>query len=132
MKKVMVLVSCVALAACAENAAPEEEVAEEAVVEEAAAPGPGDAGTFEVTYEDGSVGSLTTNEDGTFSFTLGEESGTGTISQSDDGTICFEPDADDQETNCWTTGEVAEDGSWTSTSTDGEVTVTVRGVAAAE
>jgi hypothetical protein len=129
MKKLIAAASVLAIAACAEPA-PTEEAPEEVVEETAEAPG--GPGTYEVTYADGSVGMLTTTEDGTFTATLGEESGSGTVSEVD-GKVCFDPEGDDPEqpTNCWTTGEVAEDGSWTSTSDDGE-TVTVRPVEAGE
>lgn len=119
----------VAIAACAEPA-PTEEAPEatEAPVEETAAI-PGGPGTYEVTYADGSVGMLTTAEDGTFTATLGDESGMGTVTEVD-GKVCFDQEGDEEEAECWTNSEVAEDGSWTSTSDGGE-TVTVRPVEAA-
>lgn len=128
MKKIIAIASIAVLAACAEAEAPAPEEEEVAAAEPAANEGPG---TFEVTYADGSVGTLTTAEDGTFSATLGDQSGTGAVTQ-EDGKICFDPEGDDPEqpTNCWTNSEVGEDGSWTSTSDDGE-TVTVRRVEAA-
>ena len=126
MKRLIAVAGMAALAACSQPAT--EEAEEAAPMEEAAAPATGGPGTFEVTYADGSVGTLVSAEDGTFTFTLGEETGTGTVTETD-GKICFDPDAEDMETNCWTTGEVAEDGSWSSTSDDGEV-VTVRRVEA--
>lgn len=126
MKKLIAAASVLAIAACAEPA-PTEEAVEE-VVEEAAAE-PGGPGTYEVTYADGSVGMLTTSEDGTFSATLGDEAGSGTVTEVD-GKVCFDADGDEEGATCWTNSEVAEDGSWTSTSDDGE-TVTVRMVDAA-
>ncbi|TNE47128.1 MAG: hypothetical protein EP341_09480 [Sphingomonadales bacterium] len=128
MKKLIAAASVLAIAACSQPA-PEEEAVEE-VVEEAA-PAVGGPGTYEVTYADGSVGMLTTSEDGTFSVTLGDQTGSGTVSEAD-GKVCFDPDGDDPEqpTTCWTPSAPAEDGSWTSTSDDGE-TVTVRPVEAA-
>ncbi|WFL77160.1 hypothetical protein P7228_14375 [Altererythrobacter arenosus] len=79
-----------------------------------------------MTYADGSVGTVTTTAEGTFTASIGEETGAGTITEAD-GKICFDPEGDDPEqpTNCWTNSEVGEDGSWTSTSDTGEV-VTVR------
>lgn len=129
MKKWIAAASMVAIAACSAPA-PTEEAAEttEAPAEETAAI-PGGPGTYEVTYADGSVGMLTTAEDGTFSATVGEESGTGTITEVD-GKVCFDSEGDEEGATCWTNSEVAEDGSWTSTSDDGE-TVTVRPVEAA-
>ena len=120
MKRLLAATAILALAACAEQEA-EEAMVEEPAEEAAAVGGPG---TYEVTYADGSVGTLTTNEDGTFSATLGEESGTGTVAEQD-GKVCFDADGDEEGAVCWTNSEPGEDGSWTSTSDDGEV-VTVR------
>lgn len=127
MKKLVIAASILALAACAK---PAEEAAPAA--EETAAPAANEgAGTFEVTYADGSVGSVTTTEDGKFTATLGDQSGAGTVTETD-GKICFDAEGDDPEqpTRCWTNSEVGADGSWTSTADDGEV-VTVRRVEAA-
>jgi len=125
MKKLIIAASVLALAACSQPATEEEAApAVEEVTVQTSGPG-----TYEVTYADGSVGTMVSSEDGTFTFTLGEETGTGTFTETD-GKICFDPDAEDQESNCWTAGEVGEDGSWTSTSDAGEV-VTVRRVEAA-
>jgi hypothetical protein len=124
MKKWIAAASFVAIAACAEPAPTEE--ATEAPVEETAMM-PGGPGTYEVTYADGTVGMLTTAEDGTFSATIGDESGMGTVTEVD-GKVCFDAEGDEEEATCWTNSEVAEDGSWTSTSDAGE-TVTVRPVA---
>ena len=128
MKKWIVLAGVAALAACQQAEAPAEE---ETAMEEAAPAANEGPGTFEVTYADGSVGTVTTAEDGTFTATMGEETGAGTVTEVD-GKLCFDPEGDDPEqpTNCWTNGEVGEDGSWTSTSDDGE-TVPVRRVEAA-
>lgn len=123
MKKILVVAGLAVLAACSQAEAPAPEPTEEEAAAPAANEGPG---TFEVTYADGSVGSVTTTEDGKFTATLGEESGAGTYTQ-EEGKICFDPEGDDPEqpTRCWTNGDVGEDGSWTSTADDGE-TVTVR------
>lgn len=128
MKKWIALASVAALAACQQAEAP----AEEEAMEEAAAPAANEGpGTFEVTYADGSVGTVTTTAEGTFTATLGDQSGTGTVAEVD-GKLCFDPEGDDPEqpTRCWTNSEPGEDGSWTSTSDDGE-TVTVKVAAAA-
>ena len=92
MRYIVAVASLAALAACAEPA-PTEEPTEE-VVEEAA-PAAGGPGTYEVTYADGSVGMLTSSADGTFSATLGEESGTGTVTE-EDGKVCFDADGDEE------------------------------------
>lgn len=129
MKRLIAVAGLAALAACSEPAT--EEAAP--VAEEAEAPAANEGpGTFEVTYADGSVGTVTTTEEGTFTATLGDASMIGAVAQ-EDGKICFDPEGDDPEqpTRCWTNSEVGEDGSWTSTADDGE-TVTVRVAAAAE
>ncbi len=68
---------------------------------------------------------MVSSEDGTFTFTLGDETGTGTVTETD-GKVCLDPDAEDLESNCWTAGEVGEDGSWPSTSDTGEVVTVSR------
>lgn len=122
MKKWIALVGVAALAACQQAEAP----AEEAAVEEAAPAANEGPGTFEVTYADGSVGTVTTTAEGTFTLTRGDQSGAGTVAEVD-GKLCFDPEGDDPEqpTTCWTNSEIGEDGTWTSTSDDGE-TVTVK------
>lgn len=127
MKKLVIAASVLALAACAEPATDDAAPA----VEEAAAPAANEGpGTFEVTYADGSVGSVTTTAEGTFTATLGDQTAAGTVTQAD-GKICFDAEGDDPEqpTRCWTNSEIGADGSWTSTADDGEV-VTVRPAAA--
>lgn len=127
MKRFVFAASVLALAACAESATDDAAPA----VEEAAAPAANEGpGTFEVTYADGSVGSVTTTAEGTFTATLGDQSASGTVTQAD-GKICFDAEGDDPEqpTRCWTNSEIGADGSWTSTADDGEV-VTVRPAAA--
>ncbi|KUO52967.1 MAG: hypothetical protein APF78_11560 [Sphingomonadales bacterium BRH_c3] len=123
MKRLIIATAVVALAACAEPATEEATPVAEETTAPAANEGPG---TFEVTYADGSVGTVTTTEEGTFTAILGDETGSGTVTEQD-GKLCFDPEGDDPEqpTRCWTNSEVGEDGSWTSTSDDGE-TVTVR------
>lgn len=123
MKKLVIAASILALAACAKPAEEAAPAAEEAAAAPAANEGPG---TFEVTYADGSVGSVTTTAEGTFTATLGDQNASGTVTQAD-GKICFDAEGDDPEqpTRCWTNSEIGADGSWTSTADDGEV-VTVR------
>jgi len=113
------------LAACNQEAPADDVVADEAPAE-AAAPAVGGPGTYEVTYADGTVGTMTRAEDGTFTAKRGEESATGKVTEAD-GKACFDVDGDEEGPRCWTAGEVAEDGSWTATADDGEV-VTVKPV----
>ncbi len=123
MKKLIALASIAALAACAEAEAP----AVEEAAEEVAAPAPVAAGTYEVTYADGSVGTMVSEDDGTFSMTIGETTGTGTYVDQD-GKVCFDADGDDEGATCWTNSPAGEDGSFTSVSDDGD-TVSVAPVA---
>ncbi len=121
MNRLIAAAGLVALAACSQPAT-EEEAAP--AVEEVAVQTSG-PGTYEVTYADGGVGTMVSSEDGTFTFTLGDETGTGTVTETD-GKVCLDPDAEDLESNCWTAGEVGEDGSWPSTSDTGEVVTVSR------
>ena len=123
MKKLIALASIAALAACAEAEAP----AVEEAAEEVAAPAAVGAGTYEVTYADGSVGTMVSEDDGTFSMTIGETTGTGTY-VNQDGKVCFDADGDEEGATCWTNSPAGEDGSFTSVSDDGD-TVSVAPVA---
>ncbi|MFN2100573.1 hypothetical protein [Altererythrobacter sp. MF3-039] len=127
MKKLLAATAILALTACAEQEAEEAMVEEEVAAAETIAV-PGGPGDYEVTYSDGSVGTFTANEDGTFSAQVGDDASTGTITEAD-GKTCFDADGDEEGAMCWTNSEVGEDGSFTSTSDDGEV-VTVRPAAA--
>lgn len=125
MKSLIAVAACAVLAAC--GSAPEEAAPEEAPVEEVAVDTTvGQPGTYEVTYSDGSVATLTSAEDGTFTVVRGEENGKGTWANKD-GKICFDFEGEEVADRCWTSSPVAEDGTWTSTADDGEV-VTVKSV----
>ncbi len=123
MKKWIALISVAALAACAEAEAPAPEVDEavEEVAESAVIPG-----TYEVSWPDGTVTTTTITDDGTFETTNGEESQSGTVVDMD-GKACFDAEGDDEGAVCWTAGEQAEDGSFSSTADDGTI-VTVKPV----
>lgn len=125
MKKIIMLLGTVALAACSQ-AAPEAEAPVETVVAEPTAE-VGGPGTYEVTYADGTVGTVTTTAEGTFSGTQGGVESSGTMARMDDKT-CFDTDGDEEGAVCWTDSAPAEDGSWTATSDAGEI-VTVKPVA---
>jgi hypothetical protein len=125
MRKLILILGTVSLAACSQ-AAPEAEAPVEAAVEEPAAE-VGGPGTYEVTYEDGTVATMTTTAEGTFSATQGDLTSTGTTVRMDKK-VCFDAEGDEEGPMCWTPGEPAEDGSWVSTSDAGE-SVTVKPVA---
>ena len=120
MKKLIVCASALALVACgggeAEPEAMEEEAMEEAVEEATGAVLPG---SYDLVYGDGATGTVTITEDGTYSGTQGDQSTSGTV-EDVDGKACFDPEGDVGAT-CWTNGEIAEDGSFTSTADDGSV-----------
>lgn len=125
MNKLIAVAAIAIVTACSKPATQEPE----ATAEPAAATAPNEGpGTFEVTYADGSTGSVTTTAEGTFTANRGEESAAGTVTQAD-GKICFDAEGDEEGATCWTNSEPGEDGSWSSTSDDGE-TVTVRRAAA--
>ncbi|WAT18481.1 hypothetical protein OZN62_02555 [Aurantiacibacter sp. MUD11] len=121
MRKLVIITGVLALAACGGEA----EVAEEEAVVEEAVEVAAVVGTYNGTTDEGEEWSATINEDGTTSVTVdGEVVETGTWRSADDGTTCFitdtaegeEPDEED----CYTFGEVGEDGSVTVTGADGE------------
>jgi len=117
MKKLLVCASVLALAACGGEAEPDA-VEEAAPVEEAAEPQAAVIpGTYDLVYDDGTTGTVTVNEDGTYSGSRGDTSTTGTVTDVD-GKACFDPEGDPPAL-CWTAGEQGEDGSFTSTADDG-------------
>ena len=123
MKKLIAIASVAVLAACQQAEAPEVEE----VIEEVAAPAPVGAGAYEVTYADGTVGTMVSTEEGTFTTTIGDQTATGTIVE-EDGKVCFDADGDEEGATCWTNSPAGEDGSFTSVSDDGD-TVSVAPVA---
>lgn len=132
MKKLIFVASVFALAACSEPApAPEAPVETVAPTPEAAMAPDGQpaAGSYDVTYADGSTGQVTMTADGTYSGVQGDVTTTGTVAEVD-GKTCFDPAGDDTAAVCWTESEAAADGSWTATNDAGE-TVTVKRAAAA-
>ncbi|UIP05671.1 hypothetical protein LY632_08080 [Erythrobacter sp. SDW2] len=138
MKNVLVtplLVGLVAVAACSKPApapAPEP-AAEETAAAPAVANGSG-PGTYEVTGEDGSVGTSIINADGTYSDldADGKVVAEGTWAVKD-GKTCFTPKAEGAEEECYTESAPAADGSFTATSDKGgSVTVKPKATAAEE
>ncbi len=142
MKRLLIVASCLAIAACGEAAAPVEEEAavEEVAAEVAEAPAAVDggplAGSYNTVDADGQSAVWTLAEDGTF--TLAAEgvdpvSGTYTNTTGEDGdTFCADPEGDEAGETCWAISTPAEDGSWTATAEDGSVLTVNRADAAAE
>ncbi len=130
MKKLIVLASCVALAACSKGEAPAEPDAE--VTAEAPAEEESMAGTYDATYPDGTKRTTTIDAEGNFVNYDGEtEVGRGTVAMVNDQT-CFNSAEEGSAPVCYTDGEPAEDGSWVATADDGtEVTVMKRAEEAA-
>ena len=127
MKKIIVLASCLALAACSKGDAPAEPDAE--VTAETPAAADSMAGTYEATAADGSKSTTVMAEDGSYTETAADGTvTTGTVAMVKDQT-CFNSSAEGAAPSCWTDGEPAEDGSWVATNDDG-VAVTVRKVEA--
>lgn len=126
MKKFALIAACAALGACGQQA--EKPAEADAKPAEAAAvaatddstPAPGDYG---VKAADGTMSTTTLVGDGTFVTT--EADGTKVTGKyvRKDGKDCFDADGDQAEM-CWTATPPAADGSFTSTSDDGQ-TVTV-------
>ena len=129
MKKFALLVSCIALAACAEAGAPEEE--DVAVEETAAVAYAGGAGSYTRTTEDGKAVETIIGEDGSYTSSLdGEQTSAGTVTV-DGANICFNEADSEEEPECWVNKPMNEDGSFETTSPDGE-TYTVTMAATAE
>lgn len=123
MKKFIFAASVLALAACSQPATEEAPAAEEPAATETVE----GAGTFEYSAGDGTgTGRIVMHEDGTYVDSFEGETTTGKW-RAGDGQTCFIPDEVGAEETCWTDGEPGEDGSFTSTSPDGN-TVTVRPV----
>lgn len=123
MKRLVVVAGVLALGACGESA-PEAETA----VEESAEALPADMsaweGGYHLVYEDGTETDLVISADGSYQATTGEETISGVITMGDDGSFCYTPEGS-EEGECWTNGDAAADGSWPSTSDQGNsVTVT--------
>ncbi|QLC23862.1 hypothetical protein HFP57_01645 [Parasphingopyxis algicola] len=128
MKRILIIAGVLALGACAESA-PEAEPAVEAVEEEAATDWSAWVGSYDIAYDDGGEAALTIADGGTYEFVTGDETRTGTVEMGDGGAICYTNDDGETPTECWINSAAAEDGSWRSTSDQGE-TVTVSRVAA--
>lgn len=129
MKRLIVLSCFVSLAACsgseeATEPMPQEEVAAEELAFDPSnlATAEESAGTYQVAYPDGSTGMITLAADGTFSFTSGEETSTGSFEMPEPGHYCYTVETGSVTGGCYVNGPLAEDGTWTSTSEEtGEV-----------
>lgn len=130
MKSLVLIAATVALSACSQGG--EETPAPAETTEAAAAPtdtartsalaGPDAAGTYTVTWADGTITTTVINDDGTYIDMMdGEETARGTWAVKD-GRSCLTPEGGAE--LCWTDSEPAADGSWTATADDG-TTVTV-------
>lgn len=132
MRKLIVLASVFALAACGGETAEEPAAVEtpEAAAPATVANGSG-AGTYTVTTADGTEFTAQINEDGTYSDTAADGTvmaeGTWAVT---DGKTCFTPTTEGVEPECFTESPAGEDGSFTATSDAGDV-VTVRPAVAA-
>lgn len=128
MRKFALLLGIAALAACNQDAPVAEETAEPAA--EAAAP-ESLVGTYEEATPEGKMLVTEIKEDGTYTESVdGEVTESGTWSQTD-GKDCFDPEGDDTPMRCFTTTPMAEDGTFTATSDEGE-SITVKKVATAD
>ncbi|MCB2066774.1 MAG: hypothetical protein KDE15_09070 [Erythrobacter sp.] len=135
MRKYILILGPLALAACSSEPAEEAAPAEPAATETAAptvANGTA-AGTFTVTAADGTVSTTTTNADWTYSDMAADgsliEEGTWAVT---DGKTCFTPTTEGREAMCWTESAPGPDGSFTATSDGGEVVTVAPQMAAAE
>lgn len=131
MKRLVLIAVAATLSACSQQA--EDTAAPAETAEAAAAPAATEAtsqlavedaaGTYEVTWADGTMTTTTINADGTYVDMMdGEETGHGAWVVKE-GKSCLTPEGGAE--LCWTDSPRAEDGSWTATAEDG-TTVTVR------
>ena len=125
MKKVLVLVSVLALGACAETAPEAEDTTEVEATEDAGVDMSAWVGEYALVYDDGTEATLTIAADGAYTGTSGEETVTGAITLGDGGAFCYTAEGS-EDTECWTNGEANEDGSWTSTSDAGRSATVTR------
>lgn len=139
MKKLILLASLAALAACSkpeEAAAPPEAAASETMPVDAGTasseamtdPNAIQPGNYDIVDKDKKSTSLMIAADNTYTFTDDKGPHKGTVAMKD-GKACYDPDEDKVPTMCWTSAKPGADGSWTATSDDGQ-TVTVKPAAA--
>ncbi len=127
MKKLIILASTLALAACGgandDAAVDDVVVADDTVV--ASEDTTGVAGTYQMTQADGTIVTQTVNADGTYVDTAadGTELQRGTW-RTEGEALCFDDTGPAVET-CMTGGEVSEDGSFRAIGADGQETGTI-------
>jgi hypothetical protein len=135
MRKIILILGPLALAACSGETAEEEAPAPEPVAEETAAMTAANgspAGTYNVTAADGTMTTSTLNADGTYT----DNAADGTVLAEGtwavvDGKTCFTPTTEGVEPMCYTESAPAADGSFTATPDEGEpVTVSPQAAAA--
>lgn len=126
MKKLILCAGVLALAACGGGEAETDAMDDKAAMEDTAMvdtvvdpDSPVIPGNYDLAYADGTTGTLTIGEDGTYASTHGADTASGMVTEVD-GKACFDPEGSPP-AMCWTNSERAEDGSVTSTSDDGVV-----------
>lgn len=125
MKKILIVVSVLALGACSESAPETEPATEVDATEDAGVDMSAWVGGYSLVYGDGTEATMTIAADGTYSGMSGEETVTGDITLGDGGAFCYTPEGT-EDTECWTNGEANEDGSWASTSDAGRTATVSR------
>lgn len=125
MRKIIALSSVLALAACGGDADVAEE--EAVVIEEEV---PTVVGTYTWNEEDGTAMTATISADGTTEILAGEEVvDSGVWREADDGATCFTMTVEEGEEateNCYTFGEMAEDGTVSVTDSDGDTDMVLK------
>lgn len=131
MKKVLIIASILALGACTEAAPEADSATEVEVTEEVGVDMSAWVGDYALVYDDGAEATLNIAADGAYSGTSGDATVSGNITLGEGGAFCYTADGGD-EMECWTNGDVNEDGSWVSTSDAGRSATVTRVEAAAD
>ncbi len=125
MKKLILIATVAALSACSQKAE-ETPVATDTTMAEAtpAADTGVTPGTYDVTNAEGQKGTTTINADGTYEDTGFDGKITKGTYARKDGKDCFDEEGDAAEV-CWTVSSPDANGSFTATSEDGKIVLTV-------
>lgn len=120
MRTILLATALLTLGACQKAEAPAPAPEETAAAAPSGTASGSIAGTYEETGADGKTVTTVIKEDGSYTESIeGNVTESGTWS-SKDGKDCFDPEGDTAPTRCFTTSEMAPDGTFTATPEKGE------------